>query len=137
MPFTVSGHSMIKLNHSTVFIIGGFQNDIISNRTWIADPLNGFEMIEGPSLNVERYGHSCGKMISNGKIVLVVAGGRDQFRYLESIEILDPSSGRGWIIGTFNNIVNFSHLFDVYIDHMTFRTKFAFFLIWLHYGDLC
>ena len=106
---------MIKLNHSTVFIIGGFQNDIISNRTWIADPLNGFEMIEGPTLNVERYGHSCGKMISNGKIVLVVAGGRDQFRYLESIEILDPSSGKGWIIGTFNNIVNFSHLFDSFI----------------------
>ena len=98
---------MIKLSHSSVFMIGGFQNDIISNRTWIADPLNGFEMKEGPSLNVGRYGHSCGKMISNGKVVLVVAGGRDQARYLESIEILDPSSGRGWIFGTFNYIVNF------------------------------
>ena len=93
-------------------------------------------MTEGPSLNVERYGHSCGKMISNGKIVLIVAGGRDQSKYLESIEILDPSSGRGWIIGTFHDVVNFRPLFDVSNDYITFRTKVAHFLIWLSYGDL-
>ena len=102
LPFKISSHCMVKYSDNAIYIIGGIQNGIISNKTWIVDPSNGFKMTLGPSLNTQRHGHSCGKMIANGKIILVVAGGSDvsSLNYLKSVEILDPSSGQGWISGT-------------------------------------
>ena len=91
---------MIKYDSNTIFIIGGFQNGIISRQTWIMDTSEGFQFREGPTLNINRYGHSCGKLISNnGDILIVAAGGRDDSNYLDSVEILDPISNRGWKLG--------------------------------------
>merc|ERR1712150_78865 len=48
----------------------------------------------------ERSMHTCGKMIVNGKIRIVVAGGWNDTQYLDSVEILDPNTlGKGWVPG--------------------------------------
>ena len=75
MPFTIHSHSMIQYDEETIYIIGGVQNNSLSNKTWIVDPKNGFQVREGPSLNEERYKHCCVKMTLNGRTILVVAGG--------------------------------------------------------------
>ena len=106
LPFQISGHSMIKLSYNAIFIIGGFQNGFISKKTWIIDPSDGFNIREGPSLNTRRYGHSCAKMISNGKIVLMVAGGRDDSSYLDTVEMLKIDSNsaisKNWVFGKYS-----------------------------------
>ena len=99
LPFTIYGHGMVMLNDHAIYIIGGFQNGSTSRDTWIVDlSNNGFEIQKGPSLNQARYEFSCGKMLSHGKVLLVVAGGVGK----DTVEILDPSSaGQGWIFGKF------------------------------------
>ena len=107
LPFTIRGHSMIQYEEKSIYIIGGElgreQNDsYISNKTWIVDPTNGFQIKEGPSLNMVRAGHSCAKMTVNGRIILVVIGGFDNdFNYLDSVEILDPSGKNIWTQGMY------------------------------------
>ena len=95
LPITISDHCMIQLNYKKIFMIGGFQNGSTSNKTWIVDPCNNYKVKEGPPLNKLRVGHSSAKMKLNGKTVIVVAGGFEE----DSVEILDPSSGKGWIYG--------------------------------------
>ena len=38
-PFTVYSHSMVLVNPTTIYLIGGSQNGESSNKTWIIDPL--------------------------------------------------------------------------------------------------
>ena len=101
---------MIYLNENCIYIIGGFQNDSVSRKTWIVNLNNfnsgkkggkfEFEIKEGPSLNIERKEHSSGKMEINGKIYLIAAGGiNDAHPYLDSVEILDPLDNKGWKLG--------------------------------------
>ena len=102
LPFEIWGHCMIKYDENSIYIIGGQQNKSVSNKTWIADSSNGFKIREGPTLNVHRRGHSCGKFEKNGEIVLIVAGGFDQtLQDLDSMEYLIPSTGQGWILGMY------------------------------------
>ena len=111
LPFTISSHCIIQYNSSTIFIIGGYQNNKISKRSWIIDLTNNFKLREGPSLKMGRERHSCGKMEVNGEIILVVAGGYgydseiyfDQ-NYLDSVELLRPISEREWKFGIKNFI---------------------------------
>ena len=88
---------MVKLDDFTIFIIGGDQNGSRSNKTWIVkNPDKKFQIQEGPTMNSIRYWHTCGKMILNGKIIIVVTGGY----YLDSVELLDVSSkNQCWILG--------------------------------------
>ena len=95
LPITISDHCMIQLNYNQIFLIGGFQNGYASNKTWIVDPCNNYKVKEGPTLNKLRVGHSSAKMKLCGKLVIVVAGGFED----DSVEICDPSSGKGWIFG--------------------------------------
>ena len=67
LPFTISEHAMIQFDSKSIFIIGGYQNEVKSNQTWIADPTNGFSIRRGPPLNIARSLHLCGKMNINGK----------------------------------------------------------------------
>ena len=92
---------MVRIDSSTVLIIGGFQNGSNSNKVWEVDLSNNFTIKEGPSLNVSRNGHSCAKMILNGKLIIVVAGGNDGKSCLDSVELLDPHSKDGWILGKY------------------------------------
>ena len=64
------------------------------------DPINEFQITEGPSLNMERADHGCAKMTVNGRTVLVVAGGYNG-GILDSVEILDPQGNNVWTPGMF------------------------------------
>ena len=72
-----------------------------SNKTWIVDPTNEFQITEGPSLNEARNNHGCAKMTLNGRIILVVAGGFRNGGRLNSVEILDPQGNNVWTQGMF------------------------------------
>ena len=91
---------MVKYNDNSIYIIGGFQDGSRSKETWIVNPKNGFEIVNGPKLNQERSSFSCGKMEVNDKILIVIAGGEDRYGFgLDSVEILDPQSNQGWKSG--------------------------------------
>ena len=96
---------MIRTDPNTIYLIAGKQNGKISNKTWILEfsdsTPNNLNIKEGPTLSTERSMHTCGKMIVNGKIRIVVAGGWNDTKYLDSVEILDPNAlGEGWVSGT-------------------------------------
>ena len=57
LPFKVYDHSMVLVNPSTIYLIGGLQNEQTSNNTWIVDPTNNFQIKVGPSLNIARKWH--------------------------------------------------------------------------------
>ena len=97
---------MIQYNEKSIYIIGGSQNGSISNKTWIVDPTNEFQITEGPSLNKGRAYHGCAKMTLNGRTILVVAGGfgaqeSGGYGALDSVEILDPQGNNVWTSGMF------------------------------------
>ena len=55
----------------------------------------------------ERREHICGKIKIQGKHFLVVAGGiNESYEYLDSVELLDPLSNEGWILGKLDSSVN-------------------------------
>ena len=111
LPFTIANHTMVQVNSETIYIIGGKQNGLDSNKTWIVDPTDNFKIREGPTLKNKRCGHFCNKMKINGKVYIVVAGGYverdfmdtvygDMLLYYDSVEILDTAVPElGWFIG--------------------------------------
>ena len=68
LPFTVYHHSMVLVDPTTIYLIGGYQNGVTSNKTWIIDPTNDFQIKVGPSLNIARSQHSYSKMRIEGRI---------------------------------------------------------------------
>ena len=99
LPFVISNHTMVQIDSKTVYIIGGMQNGKVSNKTWIVDPTNDFQIKEGPSLNEARESHSSAKMKIKGKLYIIVAGGMDYgAKYpvppgiKKSVELLDTTS---------------------------------------------
>ena len=100
MPFTIFDHTMIQYDNDFVYIIGGIQDYSISNKTWRINIKNNFLIEEGPPLNIPRAGHSCGKININGKVSIIVTGGTSNgSSYLDSVELLDPTSGQVWEYG--------------------------------------
>ena len=92
---------MIQYDEKSIYIIGGVQNgQFYSKKTWIVDPTNTLQIMEGPSLNKGRINHGCAKMTLNGRNILVVAGGFGN-RRLDSVEILDPLENNVWTPGMF------------------------------------
>ena len=101
LPFRVAGHSMIQYDKNSIYIIGGVQNGRRTNKTWIVNLTNGFQIKKGPCLNKRRSGHVCAKMNFKGRTILVVAGGYNG-GWLDSVEILDPSGNNVWTPGMFS-----------------------------------
>ena len=100
LPFTVKGHSMVLVDPTMIYLIGGVQNAKVSKKTWIIDPTNDFQIKVGPSLNIARFGHSSSKMRIEGRIFLVVAGGYNTDGILDSVELLDTTRpDKGWKMG--------------------------------------
>ena len=95
MPFSISYHTMIQTDLDSIYIIGGRQDCYTTFETWTVNINNDFEIKEGPPLNIAREGHSCGKMIIDGKCFVVIAGGWNE----DTVELLDLSSDNGWILG--------------------------------------
>ena len=110
LPFTISRHTVIKIDPNIVYIIGGTQSGTQgkqeSNKTWTVDTsiqdfnVNLISPISSFDLNHSRSRHSCGKMtLKNGNEIIIVAGGMFERNGLDSVEILDPSLNNGWILG--------------------------------------
>ena len=100
LPFDIWGHAAVKYREDSIYIIGGQLNKTLTNQTWIVNPRKEFEILEGPPMNVRRRGHSCGTFVKDGETVIIVAGGFDHtLTDLDSVEILIPSSGKGWQFG--------------------------------------
>ena len=111
LPFNVFWHSMVLVDPTTIYLIAGFQNEQKSNKTWIINPSNNFQIRMGPPLNIARWKHSCSKMKIEGRIFLVAAGGffcSGEMggiieETLDSVESLDTTCpNNGWKMGTYD-----------------------------------
>ena len=93
---------MVQTDPSTIFVIGGRQDYYVSNQVWMI--LNSekeeFQIIQSEeNLKIAREGFCCGKMIINGTLIVVVAGGWSE----DSVEILiNPKANKIWQFG--NNL---------------------------------
>ena len=100
LPVGMSYHCMITVNSTTLMVVGGIQNGLISGNTFFFN-FRGESWIEGPELNYKRIYHSCGivrRGIDSQEMSVIVAGGHDGLSYLSSVEILDEDSNE-WQTG--------------------------------------
>ena len=88
LPFTVNGHSMVQVDSTSIYLIGGYQDNKLSEKTWIIDAKNNFAIKEGPPMNHSRLCHSCATMRLNNKVFIIVVGDRT---HRSHTEILDTS----------------------------------------------
>ena len=91
MPAALENHCMVKVNTTTVMIIGGYSNSSSSPSTFYFN-VDSETWIEGPPLNIARRFHSCGLIRKTGKSSIIVIGGITNYVYLQSVEILDDGS---------------------------------------------
>jgi hypothetical protein len=90
---------MVTVNSTTVMVIGGYQNEKISGKTFYFT-FGEESWTEGPELKNKRVLLSCGKIRRNKdsqEMSIIVAGGYDG-SYLSSVEILDEGSNE-WQTG--------------------------------------
>ena len=111
IPHPLLNSCTVTYNSSSIFIIGGhnplssMRSTNILSSTWIFDPDNDFQRKHGPPLNIGRKAHSCGILNSNGKSVIVAAGGRTGILHwtakaiTDTVEIYDPMLNQGWKFG--------------------------------------
>ena len=113
IPFKIVMHCMVKLPTGLIYMIGGCESpniamggavcNIASDRVWIFDPNNDFQMIPGPSLQQGRVHQACGTFVDDsGETNIIVAGGRKSMNshdILDSVEILNPSKNNAWTTG--------------------------------------
>jgi hypothetical protein len=100
LPVTIAYHCMVTLNLTTVMAIGGFQDKLVSGKTFYFT-FGAESWIEGPELKIKRRCHSCGRIRRDKKgqeMSVIVAGGHDSGLPLESVEILDAGSNE-WQTG--------------------------------------
>ena len=104
LPFRVSGHCMVQVDEKNIYLIGGLQNYTYSNKTWIIDPTNNFNVKEGPTMNFQKHNGSCATMTLNQEVYIVVFGaGIDAGIPTEAtVEILNTvSPHNGWEMGMY------------------------------------
>ena len=90
MPIALNSHTMVKINKTTSFLVGGYSGDY-SKRTWFYDG----KWIEGPNLEKGRMHLSLGIIrdsVTFHKYV-VAAGGSDG-KNLNDVEILDVQENK-------------------------------------------
>jgi N-acetylneuraminic acid mutarotase len=100
LPVTIYSHCMVTVNSTTVMVIGGAQNKLISGRTFYFT-LGAISWTEGPTLKYSRDYFSCGKIRSNKvgqEMSIIVAGGWNGSSALSSVEMLAEGSNL-WQIG--------------------------------------
>ena len=96
---------MVQTDRSTIFVIGGRQDYYVSNQVWIVNPEKEFQIIQSENLTIAREGSCCGKMIINGTLIIVVAGGWSE----ESVEILiNPKANKIWQFGMYTLSSNYA-----------------------------
>ncbi len=98
LPVTLNHGCIIKINSTTVMVIGGKQNGTISDKTFFLTK-NRSVWIDGPKLLIPRYGHVCGMIQSDqasSSFTPIVVGGNDN--HLATSEILVQVTGK-WSVG--------------------------------------
>jgi len=109
LPFKIAFHCSVQFDSNSVYLIGGLQNESRSKKTWIVNPKDINPNVQhwhhhshvlknikkGPPLAVSREGAACGKFSIGGRVFIVIAGGYKE----DSVELLDPLSDKGWILG--------------------------------------
>ena len=93
LPANIAKHCAVLLNTTTLMVIGSQQNAPISNKTFLLN-LETEEWVTGPSLNFERFEHSCGRIKANpnsSKFEIIVVGGFNGTS-MSSVEIFDEES---------------------------------------------
>jgi hypothetical protein len=94
LPYAVNLHCLVRVNSSTALLCGGY-NGQYSNECHYMD-WEDHSWSQGPSMMTKRYGHSCGifKSAAHQGINLVIAAGgyNSDDKYLDSVEILDPTT---------------------------------------------
>jgi hypothetical protein len=100
LPVTIHQGCMIKINSTTVMVVGGYQNKLLSDKTFFLTK-NRSVWIDGPKLLIPRRGHVCGMIQSDqasSGFTAIVVGGHDNRNYLATSEILDQATGK-WRVG--------------------------------------
>jgi len=78
------GHCGITLDSSTILLIGGSKYDDADNKVTLLKGLHTVQSLQPesedlPPLNVGRWLHACGTYSKDGKMVIVVTGGDDDY----------------------------------------------------------
>ncbi len=100
LPVTIGAHCMVTVNSTTVMVIGGYQNEQRSGKTFYFT-VGEESWTVGPELKNKRTDHNCGKISRNKEsqeMSIIVAGGYDGSFYSSSVEILDEGSNE-WQTG--------------------------------------
>ena len=92
LPFTVSSHSMVQVDSTSIYLIGGWQDNKKSEKTWIIDAKNNFAIKEGPPMNNPRGWHSSATMRLNNKVFIIVVGGYDCRSHTEILDTSLPTN---------------------------------------------
>ena len=118
MPFTIHSHCMVQYSDNIVYLIGGWQDGVLSDKTWIIDMTNGFKIEEGPTLPKNNHLYTCSSMVVDGDTILAASGGSTKFyqkskgvkivahdlEYSRSLLFLNPRKENQWIIGALESI---------------------------------
>ena len=107
---------MVQVDQKTIYILGGYQNGLKSQKTWVihGDPITRkIEIKPGPLLKMERGHLFCAKMKIDGRVIIIVSGGIDlddenlnngKFNS-NCVELLDTSlPDQGWTLGNISQI---------------------------------
>ena len=105
MPFTIHSHCMVQYSDNIIYLIGGWQDGVLSHKTWIIDMTDGFKIEEGPKLPKTNHLYTCSSMVVDGDTILVASGGGSMkfyhdSQYSRSLLFLNPRKENQWMIGT-------------------------------------
>ena len=107
LPEPIDHHIIISLNSTTSFLIGGFIDDVSSDKTYYFNHENNI-WIEGPYLNGPRAMHTAGVIkdhITHLEHVVVAGGSIDGLvNNLNSVEILFNNQNY-WSKGTYKGLI--------------------------------
>ena len=92
LPVIVSGHSMVQVDSTSIYLIGGWQDNKKSEKTWIIDAKDNFAIKEGPPMNKPRVGHSSATMKLNNKVFIIVVGGWSRRSHTEILDTSLPTN---------------------------------------------
>jgi hypothetical protein len=94
VPIGVRCHCMLKISSSIVMVIGGFQDEHLSRKTFILDTRENVWK-EGPSLLQERAYFGCGQIQSakNSSEFSIIAAGGYNGTHISTTEVLDQFNG--------------------------------------------
>jgi hypothetical protein len=99
LPYAVHLHCLVRVNSSTALLCGGNNGEFLNACYYMN--LEDHSWSQGPSMITKRIQHSCGMFKSathQGRSVVIAAGGYGNGDFLDSVEILNPTTNT-WIEG--------------------------------------